>query len=72
MQKSLNNRKKLKKVKINDWMVLLESKNTDWAANLYLYSLFKRDATQFEVVKTKEEWRNCCKEKDLEFWKKNL
>ncbi len=67
-----NNRAKLKKVKDEDWIALLTNESTDWATNLYLYNFFNRDATQFEVIKTKEDWRKCCKEKDIEFWKKNL
>jgi hypothetical protein len=57
-------------------MALLKDENTDWQANLILYSLAERDAVQFYGVWILDDkiefWRSTGKEKDIEFWKEYL
>jgi hypothetical protein len=65
-------KKKLAKVSEREWIQLLHNGKTDWAANLYLYEKYDLDATDFEVVKTKDQWRLCCKQKDLLFWERKF
>jgi hypothetical protein len=65
-------RKKLENLKRSEWIKLLSDEKTDWAANIFLYDITKKDASTFEVVQNKEAWRKCCKANDLDFWKKTL
>jgi hypothetical protein len=61
--------KEIRKFDCNMWIQLLEGNETDWAANLCLYEIFKKDASEFKIVKTKDKWRQCCKKDDTTFWK---
>lgn len=65
-------KRKIAKLNADDWIKLLVNDSTDWAANLYLYWVYKKDASFFQIIKTKEEWKSCCKEEDLIFWRKQL
>jgi len=62
----------LKKVKRHDWLTALNDPKRDWAANLVLYALYKKDATIFTVRKNREDWVGTAKSKDIDFWKKKL
>jgi hypothetical protein len=65
-------KKKLAKIKGQDWIKLLLNESTDWAANLYLYELYKRDGSYFQIIKSKKDWRKCCKEDDIDYWEKEF
>lgn len=60
------------KLSYEDWIKLLSDENTDWAANLFLYDFYKRDASYLEVRKGRKFWKRCCKESEVVFWKKKL
>ena len=63
--------KGLKKMKRSDWIKALNDPQTDWAANLLLYDMYRKDATTFIVTKKREEWVISNKESDIEYWKKS-
>jgi len=65
-------KRKFRKMKPAQWLILLNDDKTDWAANLCLYDLYKKDAAVFKIVRTREQWRKCCKEQDIIFWSKEL
>lgn len=65
-------RNELLKYTYEDWVILLSGTSTDFAANLSLYDLSKRDASFFDPGIKRDTWRKCCKETDIKFWKKNL
>lgn len=62
----------LSKLGYSKWMDLLSNNSTDWATNLFLYDVYKRDATAFKIIKNRKQWLKCCKEKDIEIWKIEL
>ncbi len=64
--------KLLQKMKRSDWIKALSDPQTDWAANLLLYDMYKKDATTFIVTKNREEWIVSNMESDIEYWKKKL
>lgn len=69
-RKQLNH---LSKVNIEDWILMLNDSTSDWATNLFLYSVFERDATQLvDIPEPLLFWRNCCKTEDIYFWKDYL
>ena len=65
-------KREMLKLKRGDWINLLLNDSTDWIANLCLYEIYKKDATSFEIVKNKEDWRKCCKDGDVVFWRREL
>jgi hypothetical protein len=66
-------RNEIKKLAYKDWIALLCDVNTDWAANLCLYDLYKRDAVVARLfLKKRSEWIKCCKAKEIEYWKSHL
>lgn len=65
-------KEKIANLKYSDWLRLLNNEKTDWAANLYLYEIYRRDASIFENIKSIERWRVCCKKEDVDFWRKTL
>jgi hypothetical protein len=71
---SLNNNQKdiIKKIEKRTWIKLLHDNDKDFAANLILYSINNRDAFLLTTINSEEEWRKYLKEKDLEYWIKNL
>ena len=58
--------------KINDetWLKLLENPSKDFAANIILYSLYKKDAIIFFEYKDVYDWKRARKQKDARYWKK--
>ncbi len=65
--------KRLSKLKKMEWMGLIKDSTTDWAANLFLYALYKKDASQLmDIPDPVHHWRICCKEVDQIYWDKNL
>ncbi len=67
-----NARNDLKKLTKKEWLALLSNDKSDWAANLFLYDLFERDAFLFNTTKNREQWCLSLKQKDIDFWKKKL
>ena len=63
---------KILKLGYDDWMKLLCNENTDWAANLYLYSIYRKDAEVFSLWNTRKKWIEFTKKSDLAYWKRNL
>jgi hypothetical protein len=64
-----SDKKRAGKLRNSDWIKLLTDEKTDWATNLYLYDINRKEASVFEVINTDVNWRKCCKEKDVAFWK---
>ncbi len=58
--------------KINDetWLKLLENPSKDFAADIILYSLYKKDAIIFFEYKDVYDWKRARKQKDARYWKK--
>ena len=58
--------------KINDetWLKLLENPSKDFAANIILYSLYKKDAIIFFEYKDIYDWKRARKQNDVKCWKK--
>lgn len=58
----------------DEWMNLLNDSTTDWAANLCLYNIFKRDAEFFSLWQTREKWLNLgyFKKNEIKYWQNNL
>jgi len=65
-------RSKLKCISYNEWMTLLFDKYTDWAANLCLHDVFKKDAPLYRLDMNREKWIDCCNLVDIKYWKVNL
>ena len=61
-------------IKKNVWLALLADSSTDWAANLLLYYMYKRDAIEYyTVVKSRDKWILINKkDEELKYWKKYL
>jgi hypothetical protein len=59
---------KLKKNSAEEWLELLNNKNTDWAANLILYELYEKDATKFMVITSRKKWESKYKSIDTHYW----
>jgi hypothetical protein len=55
------------------WMRLLNDRKTDWAANVILYSLYKRSAGVFRVaIKSREMWVDNYRKEDIAYWQSFL
>lgn len=65
-------RKEVLKISYEKWMQLLSNKNTDWAANLYLWDIYKRETTDLVYPSNRSSWIKCCKVEDVYYWKKYL
>lgn len=66
---SKSSEERVKKLKAEDWISLLSNSSTDWAANLCLYEIYKRDAVLLRADRGRGYWVNCCKEKDIVYWR---
>jgi hypothetical protein len=64
----------VQKIKKDEWLTLLSDTTTDWAANLLLYYLHRRDAVQYYVnIKNREYWVLLNqKRKEIRYWQKYL
>jgi hypothetical protein len=65
-------RNKIDKTTCQDWMALLNDKKSDWAANLVLYSIYKRNALILSRNNSRELWVKSLKKDDLRFWRDKL
>lgn len=65
--------KKISRLHKAEWMELIKDSTTDWAANLFLYALYKKDGSQLiDIPNPVQYWRSCCKEADQMYWDKIL
>jgi hypothetical protein len=55
-----------------EWLTMLSNEKTDWAANLLLYQLNKRDALVFKIIKSRDSWIIKRRKADIAYWEKNL
>jgi hypothetical protein len=69
---SNNERKLVKKIKYDEWNLLLNSEKSDWAANLVLYNLFDKDAFLLARNPSRNLWVKYLKKDDIEFWHKKF
>ena len=53
------------------WFNHLNSEQCDWATNLVLYYIFRKDATEFHIYNSREKWLKVKKD-ELEYWRKTL
>lgn len=59
----------IKQINRNQWMRLLKDSKSDWAANIILYSMYKRSAGIFRVaVKTRDNWVENNMKADIAYW----
>ena len=67
-------RSAITKFSYEEWMKLLNDTTTDWAANLCLYNIFKRDAEVFSLWKTRDEWVKFgnFRKNEIRYWRDNL
>lgn len=54
------------------WLGMLGSRKTDFAANLLLYRLYEREAIVLLHYNNAPEWRQAMKENDLHYWQQTL
>lgn len=54
------------------WLNMLGSERTDFAANLLLYRLYEREAIVLLHYNNAPEWRQAMKEDDLHYWQQTL
>jgi len=65
------NKEEESKVRIltsDSWRKLLNNCNSDWAANLILYSLYDKDAFILSKNNNRNLWVKYLKKEDLDFW----
>ncbi len=51
---------------------MLNDPDKDYAANMWLYYLYGRDAIVLLYHQKKSKWRKAMKEDDILFWRNNL
>jgi len=68
VQLSKKEEEAIKKITPNTWIELLNNNNSDWAANLILYSLYDKNAILLSRNDDKESWDKYLKKEDLDFW----
>ena len=67
---NIENQQVAKKWNKRQWMTLLKNKQTDWAANIVLYSLYKKRAWAFwHVVRNRAQWSATIKDEDIKYWR---
>lgn len=60
-------------IKKDQWLSLLQNDQSDWAANIILYSLYKKRAAIFwTAVKTRQDWIEKSRKDDLAYWQSFL
>ena len=60
----------IKKINSKLWLELLDNPKKDFAANIILYYLYKKDAIIFFEYKDIYDWKHVRKQKDVRYWKK--
>jgi hypothetical protein len=57
----------------NQWVQLLKNSKSDWAANIILYSMYKKSAGIFRAaVKTRDSWIENSRQADIDYWQSFL
>ncbi len=56
------------KLKKNEWMHMLNNETTDYAANILLYYIYKRDAIVLLYNRDIRKWRDGMKSDDILYW----
>ena len=69
---SENAKKALISLSKNEILTLLKDRRSDWATNLLLYDLYKRDATLLSIFRNEKSWRKFLSLKDLAYWESYL
>ena len=59
----------LKKVDKKMWLLLLNDSKYDYSANIFLYYLYKKDATILSNYSNISDWRLLLKKDDIDYWK---
>ena len=63
----------VKAIKKDQWLSLLQNDQSDWAANIILYSLYKKRAAIFwSAIKTRQDWIEKSRKDDLAYWESFL
>jgi len=64
-------REAINKFTYEHWMKLLCDTTTDFAANICLYNMFRKDAFSFDLWETREKWveGGGFKNYDINYWK---
>lgn len=63
----------IKDIKKDQWLSLLRNDDSDWAANIILYSWYKKRAAIFgSAVKTRQDWIEKSRKDDLNYWESFL
>ena len=62
----------VKYLKRDDWRLLLRDTTMDWATNLLLYELYKKDGHRFKGILNRDEWISVSAKEDEEFWMSKL
>jgi hypothetical protein len=60
------------KLTYSDWLNMLNSSKSDWAANLILYQIFDKDAVSFFSFNNRSKWIKYFKGQDIEYWNQKL
>lgn len=63
---------KIKLLDRTSWLALLNDPKVDWVANLALYELYRKDASIFRVIKTRNDWITSRRKDDIAYWEKKL
>ncbi len=58
----------VKRIKPKKWKQLLRENKSDYVANLILYEIYNRSATQLFIFEGVREWRKYLKSEDLKYW----
>ena len=62
----------IRKIDKATWQNLLTDKNSDFASNLILYSIYNKDAYILSKNDDLEEWKKYRKQEDYQFWETEL
>ena len=65
-------KQKLKNISKQMWFNMLNDPDKDYAANIWLYYFYEREAIVFFYHQKKSKWRKVMKEDDILFWRNNL
>jgi hypothetical protein len=67
-------RTSITKFTYEEWIKLLCDTTTDWAANLCLYNIYRKEADFFSVWDTREKWIKLgnLRKNDISYWRNNL
>ena len=70
VQLSKKEEETVRKITFDTWKELLNNHNSDWAANLILYSIYDKDAFLLSKNDKRDLWVKYLKKEDFLFWDK--